>query len=37
MTHEARELRERREKARALVGEPDALAHLLSWRAPQER
>eukprot|EP01037_Dinobryon_pediforme_P012453 gene12453-12540_t len=30
MTHEARELRERREKARALVGEPDALAHLLS-------
>ena len=37
VTHEASELRERLEKARALVGEPDALAHLLNWRAPQER
>ncbi len=37
VTHEAIELRERLEKARALVGEPDALAHLLNWRAPQER
>ena len=37
VTHEASELRELLEKARALVGEPDALAHLLNWRAPQER